>query len=169
MQKLNLVATSGDRFERVRARDLTAREQESVIELALDILAGRNRPGEALLNPRDCGRHVQLLLAGEPAELFGALFLDNRHRVIARETLFHGTVDGCSVHPRIVVQKALARNAAALIFYHNHPSGMPEPSEADRRITQRLVEALRLVEIRVLDHFVVGREGLVSFAERGLM
>jgi DNA repair protein RadC len=95
------------------------------------------------------------------------LDLDIRHRVIAFEELFRGTIDGASVHPREVVRAALKHNAAALIFAHNHPSGVAEPSDADRRLTRRLSDALALVDIRVLDHFVVGDGEVASFAERG--
>ena len=91
----------------------------------------------------------------------------SRHRVIAFEELFRGTIDGASVHPREVVRQALKHNGAAVIFAHNHPSGVAEPSDADRRLTQRLKDALALVDIRVLDHFVVGDGDVVSFAERG--
>jgi DNA repair protein RadC len=101
--------------------------------------------------------------------VFAVLFLDTHHRAISYEELFHGTIDGASVHPREVVNAALRHNAAAVILSHNHPSGVAEPSEADRRITQRLKDALALVDVRVLDHFVVATEGSVSFAERGLL
>jgi DNA repair protein RadC len=97
------------------------------------------------------------------------LFLDNRHRVLKYEELFRGTIDGCSVHPREVVKAALYTNAAAIIFSHNHPSGIPESSKADISLTKRLTEALALVDIRVLDHIVVGGVETVSFAERGLL
>jgi DNA repair protein RadC len=96
------------------------------------------------------------------------LFLDNRNRVITFEKMFYGTIDGASVYPREVVRMALKTNAAAVIFAHNHPSGVAEPSQADEQITQRLKEALALVDIRVLDHLIVGDE-VVSFAERGLL
>ena len=102
-------------------------------------------------------------------EVFCCLFLDNRHRVIEFEELFRGTIDGASVYPREVVKLALAYNAAAVIFAHNHPSGVAEPSEADQRITVRLVKALALVDIRVLDHVVVGDERCVSMVQRGLI
>ena len=105
--------------------------------------------------------------AGGANEVFAAVFLDNRHRVIAFEELFHGTVDGASVHPRVVARRALVHNAAALIACHNHPSGVAEPSRADRAITARLRDALALVDVRLLDHFVVGDGEVVSFAERG--
>jgi DNA repair protein RadC len=95
--------------------------------------------------------------------------LDNRHRIIADEELFQGTIDGASVHPRIVVQRALEVNAAAVILYHNHPSGVAEPSSADENITLRLKDALALVDIRVLDHFVVSAAESTSFAEKGIL
>ncbi len=102
-------------------------------------------------------------------EVFLCLFLDNQNRVIATEELFHGTIDGATVHPRIVVDRALYHNAAALIFAHNHPSGVAEPSQADVGITRRLKNALGLIDIRTLDHFVVGDTEVVSLAERGLL
>jgi DNA repair protein RadC len=112
-----------------------------------------------------------LKLGGKPDEHFAVAFLTNRHQLISFETLFRGTVDGASVHPRVVVRRALELNAAAVIFTHNHPSGDPTPSQADQRITQRLKEALSLIEVRVLDHLIVGArlEDTVSFAERGLI
>ena len=107
-------------------------------------------------------------LAPQPYELFAVLWLDNRHRVIAFEELFRGTIDGASVHPREVVRAAIDHNAAACIFAHNHPSGVEEPSQADLRITNRLKDALDLVDVRVLDHMIVG-DTMCSFAERGLL
>jgi DNA repair protein RadC len=101
--------------------------------------------------------------------VFCALFLDNRHRLIACDELFRGTIDGASVHPREVVRQALARNAAAVILAHNHPSGIAEPSQADELITLRLKDALGLVDIRVLDHLIVGDSRCVSLAERGVL
>jgi DNA repair protein RadC len=101
--------------------------------------------------------------------VFGALFLDNRHRVLEVAEMFQGTIDGASVHPRVVVQRALEVNAAAIVFFHNHPSGVAEPSHADEALTRRLREALALVDVRVLDHFVVAAGESVSFAERGLL
>jgi DNA repair protein RadC len=102
-----------------------------------------------------------------PYEVFACLFLDTRHRVISYEELFQGTIDGASVHPREVLRRALQHNAAAVILAHNHPSGVAEPSDADRRITTRLKDALALVDIRVLDHIVIGDQLATSFAERG--
>jgi DNA repair protein RadC len=104
-----------------------------------------------------------------PYEVFCALFLDNRHRLIAFDELFRGTIDGASVHPREVVRQALSRNAAAVILAHNHPSGVAEPSQADELITLRLKDALGLVDIRVLDHLIVGDNRCVSLAERGIL
>jgi len=108
-------------------------------------------------------------LRHQPHEVFACLFLDNRHRVIKYEELFFGTIDGASVHPRQVVKRALHHNAAATIFAHNHPSGVTEPSRADQQITQRLKDALGLIDVRVLDHFVIGDGQAVSLAERGLL
>ncbi|GAB4191492.1 MAG: DNA repair protein RadC [Wenzhouxiangellaceae bacterium] len=102
-------------------------------------------------------------------EIFTCLFLDTRHRLIACEDLFHGTVDGASVHPRIVVERALANNAAALIAAHNHPSGVTEPSQADLSLTRRLKNALELMDVRLLDHFIVGEGEPLSLAQRGLL
>lgn len=125
--------------------------------------------GSALTNPRATREFLRAKLRDLPYEVFCCVFLDNRHRVIAFQELFRGTIDGASVHPREVVKEALARNAAAVILVHNHPSGLAEPSQADELITRRLKEALGLVDIRVLDHLVVGDGVCESFAERGLL
>ena len=122
---------------------------------------------QSLSRPDDAGRYLMAKLRGYPHEVFACLFLDNRHRVLAFEELFRGTIDGAAVYPREVVRRSLEHNAAALILAHNHPSGVAEPSEADRAITRRLVEALGLVDIRVLDHLVIGDGYWVSLAERG--
>jgi DNA repair protein radc len=125
--------------------------------------------GDALSSPADTRAYLTAQLRAYPHEVFACLFLDNRHRVICFEELFRGTIDGASVHPREIVKRALYHNAAALIFAHNHPSGISEPSRADEEITKRLKQALALVDIRVLDHFVVGEGEAASFAERGLL
>ncbi len=125
--------------------------------------------GDALSNIDDTRAYLTACLRAYPHEVFGCLFLDNRHRVLAFEELFHGTLDGASVHPREVVKRALAHNAAALIFAHNHPSGVSEPSRADEQITLRLKEALALADIRVLDHFIIGDGHALSLAERGIL
>ena len=120
-----------------------------------------------LSEPEDAVRFFRARLADLPHEVFSCLFLDTRHRLIRYEELFRGTVDGAAVYPREVLKRALHHNAAAVIFGHNHPSGVSEPSEADRGITMKLGRALQLVDIRLLDHLVVTRDGHVSLAERG--
>jgi DNA repair protein RadC len=142
---------------------------QAVLELSrrylFDEIAGR----DVLTSPEATRQYLKARLRAYPHEVFACLFLDNRHRVIEYRELFRGTIDGASVHPREVVREAMRWNAAAVIFAHNHPSGVAEPSQADLRITQRLREALDLVEVRVLDHIVVGEGGGTSFAERGLL
>lgn len=125
--------------------------------------------GSTLANPRATREFLRMRLRDLPYEVFCCVFLDKRHRVIAFEELFRGTIDGASVHPREVVKQALSRNASAVILAHNHPSGLAEPSHADELITRRLKDALGLVDIRVLDHLVVGDGVCESFAERGLL
>jgi DNA repair protein RadC len=122
-----------------------------------------------LTTPDETRNFLRLRLADCRNEVFGCLFLDNRNRIIAVRELFQGTIDGASIYPRVVVQRALEMNAAAIVFFHNHPSGVAEPSHADEAITRRLKAALALVDIRVLDHFVVSAGESVSFAERGLL
>jgi len=124
--------------------------------------------GNALENPTATKNYLASQLRAYKHEVFAGLFLDNRHRVIQFEELFTGTIDGASVYPREVVKKAMGLNAAAVIFAHNHPSGVSEPSQADRNITHRLRDALELVDVRVLDHIIVGDE-LISFAEQGYL
>ncbi len=139
----------------------------AALELGNRYLAAGLERGDALNDPQAAGRYFAQRLRGLPHEVFAALFLDTRHRAIAFEELFRGTVDGAEVHPREVVRRALAHNAAALIVGHNHPSGNGEPSAADRAITLRLKQALGLVDIRLLDHFVIGDGAPVSLAARG--
>ncbi len=141
---------------------------QAVLEMAKRHLFEQLSRGETLCSPAQTRQYLMAQLGHYPHEVFACLFLDNRNRVIAFEKMFHGTIDGASVYPREVVRLALKKNAAAIIFAHNHPSGVAEPSHADEQITQRLKEALALVDVRVLDHFVVGDE-VVSFAERGLL
>jgi DNA repair protein RadC len=113
--------------------------------------------------------YLTLHLAALDHEAFGAMFLDAQHRLLAYESLFRGTLTHTAVHPREVVKRALALNAAAVVLAHNHPSGVAEPSRADELVTQSLRQALQLVDVKVIDHVVVGRGGAVSFAERGLL
>jgi DNA repair protein RadC len=140
---------------------------EELIAFALELLEQRFRRGEACNSVAVMKHYFTAKLALRPSEVFACLYLDNRHRVIAFEELFFGTIDGCSVHPREVVRRALTHNAAAAIFVHNHPSGVTEPSRADETITTRLKEALALIDVRVLDHFIVGVGEPFSFAEHG--
>ena len=142
---------------------------QAALELARRHYAEALRAGPLLDSPRATRDFLIARLRDSPHELFCCLHLDNRHRLIAFDELFRGTIDGASVHPREVVKQALARNAAALILAHNHPSGVAEPSQADELITRRLREALALVDIRVLDHLIVADTGCLSFAERGLL
>lgn len=141
---------------------------QAVLEMARRHLLEGLRRGDALACPDDTRRFLSARLRDYAYEVFACLFLDTRHRIIAFEELFRGTIDGASVHPREVVRRALAHNAAAVILAHNHPSGVAEPSQSDQHITRRLKDALALIDVRVLDHLVVGDE-LVSFAERGLL
>lgn len=142
---------------------------QAALELARRHFQELMSSGPALANPRATRDFLYSRLRDLGHEVFCCLYLDNRHRVLAFEELFRGTIDGASVHPREVVKRALANNAAAVILAHNHPSGVAEPSQADELITQRLKEALSLVDIRVLDHLIVGDGRCESFAERGLL
>jgi DNA repair protein RadC len=141
---------------------------KAVLEMARRHLFENIRRGDALCSPDDTRNYLAAELQACVHEVFACLFLDNRNRVITFEKMFYGTIDGASVHPREVVRRAIDNNAAAVIFAHNHPSGVAEPSSADRQITQRLKEALVLIDVRVLDHMIIGDE-VVSFAERGLL
>ncbi len=141
---------------------------QAVLEMAKRHFFEQLSRGDALCSPAQTRQFLSAQLASYPHEVFACLFLDNRNRVIAFEKMFYGTIDGASVYPREVVSLALKKNAATIIFAHNHPSGVAEPSHADEQITKRLKAALELVDIRVLDHFVIGDE-VVSFAERGLL
>lgn len=138
-------------------------------ELVKRWLAEQLRRAPVLQAPETVRQYLQTLLACKEHEAFTVLFLDNRHRLIHTEEMFRGTIDGTSVHPREIVRRVLHHNAAAIVLAHNHPSGVAEPSPADRAITARVREALGLIEVRLLDHFVVGEATTVSFAETGLL
>ena len=142
---------------------------QAVLEMSRRYLGESLARGQALTSPEDTRAFLCARLRDCPQEIFCCLFLDTRHRVLAFEELFRGTLDGAAVYPREVVKQALAHNAAAVILAHNHPSGVAEPSRADEALTQRLKEALAVVDIRVLDHLVVGDGDITSFAERGLL
>jgi DNA repair protein RadC len=139
------------------------------LELARRAMGESWRRGATLRTPIDCATYLRLWLAHRPHEVFACLFLDSRSRVIACEELFRGSLDTAEVHPREVVRRALLHNAASLILAHNHPSGVTEPSEADLAITRRLVGALSLIQVRIVDHFIVGEGPPVSLAARGLL
>ena len=138
-------------------------------EMSRRHLAERARQRTTLENPHVVREYLKSMLRHEPHEVFGCLFLNSRHQVLTFEALFRGSIDNASVHPRQVVKRALAHNAAALILCHNHPSGNAEPSQADRVLTERLQEALELIDVRVLDHFIVGDGEPLSMAEYGWM
>lgn len=141
---------------------------QRTIKRALNLLEKHLRqPGIAFTSANETRNWLRLKLSALEREVFMVLFLDNQHRLLECETLFTGTLNHTEVHPREIVKAALRHNAAAVILAHNHPSGMAEPSKADRLITNSLKSALLLVEVRILDHFVVGRPDIVSFAERG--
>ena len=144
-------------------------QSQAVLEMARRALREEMESGDALNSPGAVRDYLQLLLRGRQQEVFMAIFLDAQHRVIAAEELFSGTLTQTSVYPREVVKRALHYNAAALIFAHNHPSGVAEPSQSDQALTEALKQALGLVEVRVLDHFIVAGGGCLSFAERGLV
>jgi len=148
------------------AKPLTERD---ILEQARHILDQRFSRGPVVSDPKAAREYVMLQLADLEHEVFACLFLDNRHRVLAWESMFRGTIDSASVHPREVVKTALRHNAAAVILTHNHPSGIPEPSNSDQAITRRLVDSLALIDVRVLDHLVVGGSEITSMAERGLL
>jgi len=141
----------------------------AVLELSHRHLHETLLRGAPLESPQATEQYLKSVLRDQPHEVFACLFLDTRHRVIAFEELFHGTIDGATVYPRVVAEKALSHGAAALIVAHNHPSGISEPSLADQAITRRLKEALALLDIRLLDHFVIGDGAPVSMAARGLI
>lgn len=149
-------------------KPLTKTEQEAqIMEKALAIAKKHFRKGKAFTNAELVAESLQLLYAGASREVFGIMYLTNQHKLIADEILFYGTIDGCSVYPREILKNALKHDAAAIIIFHNHPSGVLEPSQADLQITQRIKEALAIVDIRLLDHLIVSSEGHYSFATAG--
>lgn len=146
-----------------------AASPQQVIAAAREHLSHRVRRGSPLSSPKATTDYLTLKLGDRDFESFCCLFLDNRHRVIEFVELFRGTVDGAAVHPREVVREALKRNAAAVILCHPHPSGVADPSHADELITRRIRDALALIDVRVLDHFIVAGGECLSFASRGLL
>lgn len=146
-----------------------AAQLAAVLEVARRCLREDLRTGNTLTSPAAVRDYLRLALAGREHEVFVVLFVDAQHRVIRCEELFRGTLTQTSVYPREIVKAALAANAAAVIFAHNHPSGVAQPSQADELLTRQLKEALALVEVKVLDHFIVAGNQCLSFAERGLL
>lgn len=161
--------SASDRFQGLAPQDLNSTEQESLVALALAVLAHRHQRGQSMSCSADTRAFLRVWLGERRTETFGSLYLDSQHRILECQELFHGTIDGAAVYPRVLVQDALRLNAAAVVLFHNHPSGIAEPSRSDEAITKRLKEALALVDVRVLDHVVVAAGESVSFAERGLL
>ena len=141
--------------------------EADILQMAQQLAMSRLSKGRTLTEPKQVFSHLQTLLQYHEHEVFALLLLDTKHRVIGFQELFRGTLDGASVYPREVVKIALEHNAAAVILVHNHPSGDPEPSQADRTLTSTIKNALYLIGTQMLDHVVVGCEGCVSLAERG--
>lgn len=165
-----LLAADPAALERVKGLGPAKRaELAAVLEIARRTLTARLSEAPVFDSPQTVKDYLQLQLASKPHEVFAVLFLDTQHRLLAFEELFRGTLGQASVYPREVVKRALALNAGAAILAHNHPSGVAEPSRADEALTQALKAALALVDVKVLDHFVVARGSVVSFAERGLL
>jgi DNA repair protein RadC len=149
--------------------EATYAQLQAVLEMSRRHFKEALQRGDALTSPEITRFYLSAQLRGYSYEVFACLFLDNQHRVIQLDELFRGTIDGASVYPREVAKQALRHNAAAVIFAHNHPSGISEPSQADKHITEKLKQALALFDIRVLDHFIIGDGQPYSFAEHGLL
>lgn len=165
-----LLAAGAGELRRVKGLGVAkAAQLAAVLELARRTLREDLRAGSALTSPGAVRDYLRLALGARAHEVFACIFLDAQHRVIEAQELFRGTLTQTSVYPREVVKAALAANAAAVILAHNHPSGVAQPSQADELLTRQLKEALALVEVRVLDHFIVAGNQALSFAERGLL
>lgn len=143
--------------------------EQDIMDMAVKLVEQRFQPNQKLGSPDETRSFLTIKLQGYEHEMFGAIFLDNQHSILSFDLMFRGTIDSATIHPREVVKQALQYNASAVIFVHNHPSGNADPSTADVKITKRLIDALALMDIRVLDHFVVGGAEVVSFAEKGLL
>lgn len=166
----DIVAANSEHFCRSRGLGLAKYVQlQAALEIAFRYLHESLQRNDVLKNPQDTQRYLVAKLRNHQREVFACLFLDNANRVIRYEELFHGTINSAMIHPREVVKKALQYNAAAVILAHNHPSGIAEASEADKHITKQLIQALKLVEIRVLDHIIVGDGQVTSFAAEGIL
>ena len=159
----------GQLYIRDRTRRYRVATGDAILEPARSVVDQRMQRGDTFSDPKATGAFLQAKLAGLEREVFAAVMLDTRHRMIEYVELFQGTIDGAEVHPREVVRRALRCNAAAVIVAHNHPSGSPEPSAADRAVTARLKQALALVDMRLLDHIVVGGATVTSMAALGMV
>lgn len=167
---LGIAAASRKSFRDIKGLgDAKYVQLQAALEMARRALAERLKAGVSLSSPQAVRDYLRLTLQHKPVEVFMGIFLDAQNRVISAEELFAGTLTQTSVYPREVVKTALSHNAASVIFAHNHPSGVAEPSRADEVLTQTLKRALELVDVRVLDHFIVGSGAALSFAERGLL
>lgn len=165
----NISTLARDNASKQSLSALTAREERTLYRALVILETHLRRPsGEAFNSPEAVRAYLALKLAREESEQFVVMFLDAQHRLIEAETMFHGTLTQTSVYPREVVKRALHHNAAAAILAHNHPSGVAEPSQSDRLLTDALKQALSLVDVRILDHFIVAGRDTLSFAERGM-
>ena len=158
-----------NRFAGLGAQALSEAERESVVQLALQVMAQQVADGPVMTGEADAARYLQLKVGGQEREVFGCLFLTTRNRLIRDEALFYGSVDRAAVYPRVILQRALKHNASALICYHCHPSGTAEPSASDMDLTSRCRDLLDEIDVRLLDHIVVSRTETVSMAARGLI
>ena len=150
--------------------DISVQNEDWIVQQAIVLLERRVfKAGPRLVRPAAVRDYLRLKLVAEPNEIFVVVFMNSMHDVLAVEPMFHGTINATSVYPRVVLQRALQLNAAAVIFAHQHPSGTTEPSNADRLLTEQLKTALALIDVRVLDHFVIGQGTPYSFAESGLL
>lgn len=169
-QGLSGLLGAGERLARVKGLGTAKRAQfAAVVELARRSIAEDLKAGAALTSPGAVRDYLKLALGALPHEVFLCIWLDAQHRAIRLHEAFHGTLTQTSVYPREIVKAALAANAAAVIFAHNHPSGVAQPSQADELLTRSLRDALALVEVKVLDHFIIAGSQAISFAERGLL
>ncbi|UNW12046.1 DNA repair protein RadC [Xanthomonas phaseoli pv. phaseoli] len=151
----------------LRAEYQLQMDEEGILLAAATILEQRLQREGRIHSPEQAGSYLIARCSHLSRDVFGALFLDTKHQILATEHLFSGTIDSCEVHPRVVAKRALELNASAVLLFHNHPSGNPEPSQADRQITERLKQALALLDVRVLDHLVIGGRQHTSLAARG--
>ena len=168
MTKRNRVESEPAALYTIPSDEKLKADEDAIIESARNIIKARFGRGATITTPIDSAKYLHALLAGFEHEVFALICLDNRNRVLGYDELFRGTIDGSSVYPREVVKAVLQRNAAAVILAHNHPSGVTEPSQADIRITERLKKALALIDVRLLDHIIIG-DGHTSLSERGLV